>query len=42
MIAALALAAAIASTSPRIVIASDSTAANYSPSQYPQMGWAWC
>ena len=39
MIAALALAAAIASTSPRIVIASDSTAANYSPSQYPQMGW---
>lgn len=39
MIAALALAAAVASTPPRIVIASDSTAANYGPSQYPQMGW---
>ena len=39
MITALALAAAVASTPPRIVIASDSTAANYGPSQYPQMGW---
>lgn len=39
MIAALALAAAVATTPPRIVIASDSTAANYGPSQYPQMGW---
>lgn len=39
MISALALAAAVASAPPRIVIASDSTAANYSASQYPQMGW---
>jgi len=43
MIAALALAAAIAAqgptTSPRIVIASDSTAADYGADRYPQMGW---
>jgi lysophospholipase L1-like esterase len=39
VIAALALAVAVASTPPRIVIASDSTAANYGASQYPQMGW---
>ena len=39
MITALALAAAVAATPPRIVIASDSTAANYGASQYPQMGW---
>lgn len=43
MIAALALAAltatAPASAEQRIVIASDSTAANYGASQYPQMGW---
>ena len=43
MIAALALAAAVAATSaapgPRIVIASDSTAANYTADRYPQMGW---
>lgn len=41
MIAALALAAALnmAATPPRIVIASDSTAAEYGPERYPQMGW---
>lgn len=39
MIAALALAAAVGATPPRIVIASDSTAANYSAERYPQMGW---
>jgi lysophospholipase L1-like esterase len=43
LIAALALTAALAAQSPaappRIVIASDSTAANYGASQYPQMGW---
>lgn len=39
MIAALALAAAISAAPPRIIIASDSTAANYGASQYPQMGW---
>jgi lysophospholipase L1-like esterase len=39
MIAALALAAAVAASPPRIVIASDSTAANYEPASYPQMGW---
>lgn len=43
MIAALAIAAAVAATptppGPRIVIASDSTAANYGADRYPQMGW---
>jgi len=39
VIAALALAAAVAASPPRIVIASDSTAANYGASSYPQMGW---
>ncbi len=39
MITALALAAAVAASPPRIVIASDSTAANYEPASYPQMGW---
>ncbi|KQV57788.1 MULTISPECIES: rhamnogalacturonan acetylesterase [unclassified Caulobacter] len=41
MIAALALAAAIAAAPPaqRIIIASDSTAANYGADRYPQMGW---
>jgi lysophospholipase L1-like esterase len=43
MIAALALAAALttspATAEPRIVIASDSTAANYGADRYPQMGW---
>lgn len=45
MIAALALAAALAAaptptpSGPRIVIASDSTAANYGADRYPQMGW---
>lgn len=39
MIAALALAAAVAASPPRIVIASDSTAANYGADRYPQMGW---
>lgn len=42
MIAALALAAAVSGAptpSPRIVIASDSTAANYGADRYPQMGW---
>ena len=39
MLTALALAATLAAAPPRIVIASDSTAANYGPSSYPQMGW---
>lgn len=39
MIAALALAAAVVASPPRIVIASDSTAAHYEPASYPQMGW---
>lgn len=39
MIVALALAATVATTPPRIVIASDSTAANYGADRYPQMGW---
>ncbi|PHY20412.1 rhamnogalacturonan acetylesterase [Caulobacter sp. BP25] len=42
MIAALALAVAISGAptpEPRIVIASDSTAANYGADRYPQMGW---
>jgi lysophospholipase L1-like esterase len=43
VIAALAFAAALGASSaaspPRIVIASDSTAANYGPDRYPQMGW---
>lgn len=39
MLTALALAAAVVATPPRIVIASDSTAANYGASSYPQMGW---
>lgn len=39
MIAALAMAAAVAAIPPRIIIASDSTAANYEPASYPQMGW---
>jgi lysophospholipase L1-like esterase len=39
VIAALALAAALAAAPPRIIIASDSTAASYGPAQYPQMGW---
>lgn len=43
MIAALALSAALAATAtpqgPRVVIASDSTAANYGAERYPQMGW---
>jgi len=39
VIAALALAAAMAAAPLRIVIASDSTAANYAADRYPQMGW---
>jgi lysophospholipase L1-like esterase len=43
VIAALAFAAALGASSaaspPRIVIASDSTAANYGADRYPQMGW---
>jgi lysophospholipase L1-like esterase len=41
VIAALAFAAAISAAQPaqRIVIASDSTAANYGADRYPQMGW---
>ena len=41
MIAALAFAAAVSATQPaqRIIIASDSTAANYGADRYPQMGW---
>jgi lysophospholipase L1-like esterase len=41
VIAALAFAAAVSATQPaqRIIIASDSTAANYGADRYPQMGW---
>lgn len=43
MIAALVFAAALAAqgavSPPRIIIASDSTAANYGADRYPQMGW---
>jgi lysophospholipase L1-like esterase len=41
VIAALAFAAAVSAAQPaqRIIIASDSTAANYGADRYPQMGW---